>query len=272
MNTTDINLVPPTGAPSPQAAFNVFPGQWVYRIPVPGSETGQRESFFRLPKSVQLLRQHFPDHANLSVMEMGPHEGENTFHLHHLPVARIRAVEGRTINYLKCLLVKNELKLDRAYFALGDAVDLLRGELRFDLTFCCGILYHLPDPLSALRLIAEKSDRLVMTTAVFDEAQMRLADDRTAAEPFPTNWLRDIDTRPEMVEFRGIQVATHRRIFRQAGSTQLQGHGGVNTPCARLLTADGLRAVMAALGGEVLHFKSVVYARAPEVECVVRFR
>jgi hypothetical protein len=272
MKPTDINLIPPSEAPSPQVAFNVFPGQWVYQIPVPGTETGQRETFYRLPKSVQLLRHHFPEHAALSVMEMGPHEGENTFHLHHLPVARIHAVEGRTINYLKCLLVKNELRLDRAYFALGDAVALLRGDMHFDLTFCCGILYHLPDPLTALRLIAEKSDRLVMTTAVFDENEMRLADERTAKEPFPTNWLRDVETRPEMADFEGLKIALHRRTFRDAGATQLQGHGGVNTACARLLTADGLRAVIAALGGEVLHFKSVVYPRAPEVECVVRFR
>jgi len=267
-----LKLTASAGGSNPQRAFDIFERQWVYDIPVPGTRTGPRSTFRHLPVSIQLLRKHFPDHMTLDVVELGPHEGEHSFHLHHLPVKQVHAVEGRPTNFLKCIIVKNELRLDRVYFALGDAVEFLRRARHFDLAYCCGILYHLPDPLAALRCMADKADRLVMTTAVFDEAEMRAADRRTANEPFPTNWLRDIDPSPEFVDFEGARVTHYRRDFRDFSVVQVEGHGGVNTPYARLMSADGLKLAIEKLGGRILHFKQVIYPRAPEIECVVQFR
>ena len=66
--------------------------------------------------------------------------------------------------YLKCLVVKQLLGLQSS-FRLGDFVRTLEDEARrYDLIYASGVLYHMPDPLHLLRLIAERTDRAYVWT------------------------------------------------------------------------------------------------------------
>jgi hypothetical protein len=83
--------------------------------------------------------------------------------------ASITAVEGNTRAFLKCLIVKELLGLTRSSFLLGDITEYLRAEASaFDLVIASGVLYHLIDPMEALRLISERSSRLLLWTHYYD--------------------------------------------------------------------------------------------------------
>jgi Protein of unknown function (DUF1698) len=85
----------------------------------------------------------------MTVLELGPLEGAHTYRLQQLGAGRILAIESNVEAYLKCLIVKEALGMKRAEFMLGDfTLYLQECTERFDLVFCCGVLYHMQDPLS----------------------------------------------------------------------------------------------------------------------------
>ncbi len=92
------------------------------------------------------------------VLELGALEGANTKQLLDLGAAQVTAIESNRESFIKCLIARNELELDRARFIFGDLNEvLLRPEFaqepHFDLCFASGVLYHLEDPVRAIDLI-----------------------------------------------------------------------------------------------------------------------
>ncbi len=105
----------------------------------------------------------------MSVLELGPLEGAHTYQLEKLGAARILAIEANVEAYLKCLIIKEALGIRRACFMLGDFSLFLRDTTeRFDLVFCCGVLYHMENPLVLIRDIARVSDRCLVWTQYVD--------------------------------------------------------------------------------------------------------
>lgn len=105
----------------------------------------------------------------MTLLELGPLEGAHTYLLEQLGAARILAVEANREAYLKCLIVKEALGISRATFMLGDFELLLRDTAeRFDLVFCCGVLYHMQDPLALIRDMARVADRCFVWTHYYD--------------------------------------------------------------------------------------------------------
>lgn len=83
----------------------------------------------------------------------------------HNAGANVTAIEANKRGYLKCLIVKELLRLDRARFLFGNFVPwLVAGGHRFDLVWATGVLYHMSDPLELLRLIAACADRVHIWT------------------------------------------------------------------------------------------------------------
>jgi len=63
------------------------------------------------------------------------------------------------------LVVKELLGLKKARFLYGDFIEFLRGNLGgFDVIFCCGVLYHMQDPLALIELMANHTDRIFVWT------------------------------------------------------------------------------------------------------------
>jgi SAM-dependent methyltransferase len=109
------------------------------------------------------------DVKGLTVLELGPFEARNTFLLHSWGAKKVIAVEGRTENFLKCLIIKNALTLDGCEFLCGDVnatLDVLT--CHFDVCVAVGILYHVRDPVSLLYRIARLCDRLFVWTHFAD--------------------------------------------------------------------------------------------------------
>ncbi|MFH1504518.1 MAG: DUF1698 domain-containing protein [Candidatus Omnitrophota bacterium] len=99
------------------------------------------------------------------VLELGCLEGSHSSMLQALGAKEVIAIEGRIENFLKCLIVKNALSLDKCKFLLGDLNDILpvlSGP--FGLCFASGILYHLENPVSVLSRVAQLTDNLFVWT------------------------------------------------------------------------------------------------------------
>jgi hypothetical protein len=83
-----------------------------------------------------------------TILELGSLEGAHTFILaQHPGVERVVALEGREANLRKARFVQELLQIPNVEFAQANLehADLTRLG-NFDAIFCCGLLYHLPEP------------------------------------------------------------------------------------------------------------------------------
>src|SRR5262249_2961527 len=94
----------------------------------------------------------------------------HAYQFEKMGVAEIIAVESNTEAFLKCLIVKNLVGLQKARFLLGDFVEFLKQDTsRYDLIFCCGVLYHMQNPVELIELMAARTDRVFVRTHYFTE-------------------------------------------------------------------------------------------------------
>ena len=157
-------------APHPQNAVDLFHSRWASDLSevLPEVKCGSSK-LFATDARPRFLLKHFGNMSgNLEgrrILELGPLEGAHTYQLERLGADEIVAVEANAEAYLKCLVVKELLGLKKARFLYGDFVEFLR-ESRdtFDIIFCCGVLYHMEDPLTLIELMANRTDRVFIWT------------------------------------------------------------------------------------------------------------
>ena len=193
------------GMPSLQNAIDSVPG-WVGEMP---PETGLVAGDFPLYTDTRiewLLSECFAA-AGTSVLELGPLEAFHTYMLQNAGAASIDGIEANTLAYVRCLVTKEALKLDRANFYLGDFMKWLEHEdKKYDLVVASGVLYHSHDPVRLLELICERADSFYLWTHYFDEVAMPRGDLRRV--PF--------SERVETKECRGVNVRLHERSYYKA--------------------------------------------------------
>ncbi|MGN7806405.1 class I SAM-dependent methyltransferase [Ensifer sp. 22521] len=115
-----------------------------------------------------------------TILEVGPLEGMHTFMLNAQRPLRIDAVEANRLCYLRCLVSRQILDIDRARFLLGDIQAWLSaGEVDvYDLAIASGVLYHMADPAGFLQQVSAKAGALYLWTHYFDETAMPADDVR----------------------------------------------------------------------------------------------
>lgn len=95
------------------------------------------------------MQQFFESFPNLrSILELGSPEGGHTFVLAgHPGVERVLAIEGRLANVEKAKFIGSLLGISNVEFKQANLEELELTSLgQFDAIFCCGLLYHLPEP------------------------------------------------------------------------------------------------------------------------------
>lgn len=113
---------------------------------------------------------HFLDVRGQRVLEIGPLEGHHSVILEKMGVRENIAIESRADNLFKCQRIKEKYHLDHTQFLQCDLERLYRGEYvpsfsgPFDLVFCLGVLYHLPDPGRGLEWMRSQSNILFLGT------------------------------------------------------------------------------------------------------------
>ena len=96
-------------------------------------------------------------------------------------------LEVRESNFAACQHVKRHLDLPNLSFVRDDAWNLARYG-RFDVVFCCGLLYHIERPVAFIHMLSELADRALILNTHF------AADAPNAAQPLG-----------EMTEHEGVQ-------------------------------------------------------------------
>jgi 2-polyprenyl-3-methyl-5-hydroxy-6-metoxy-1,4-benzoquinol methylase len=89
------------------------------------------------------------------VVDLGCLEGGISFEMARAGFD-VLGIEGRASNFTRCDLIEQYYRLPNLRFEHLDVKDLSIAEHGyFDAIICCGLLYHLDDPVTTLRLLAE---------------------------------------------------------------------------------------------------------------------
>ncbi len=88
--------------------------------------------------------------------------------------ARIVGVEANSNAFLKCLVTKELLGLDRCSFLCGEITEYLRSSQEsFDVCIASGILYHMVNPIELLDLISQRASQLFIWTHIYSDAALK---------------------------------------------------------------------------------------------------
>lgn len=150
--------------PNDQNSFDLFEGSWSTKIPNI-QNTGEFDGFN--DERITWLLEEIGAIEGKSVLEFGPLEGGHTYMLEKAG-AEVTSIEANHGAFLRCLTVKNFLGL-RSRFVLGDFSKIDLSNNRFQLVVACGVLYHMADPISLLKSIANNTNNIFIWTHYFDE-------------------------------------------------------------------------------------------------------
>lgn len=159
--------------PAPQNALAIFAGEWASRFPAPLADvpgTGPAPLFEdpRIAWADERLHELGRGMAGASILELGPLEGGHTHLMSKAGAREIIAIEANARAYLKCLVAKEVMGIERANILLGDALPFLAAPpRRFDLGVACAFLNHFVDPLEVVEGLARCCDAVFIWNVVY---------------------------------------------------------------------------------------------------------
>lgn len=167
------------GVPSAQNAVDIFKGEWASGFPAAKHIAAGTVPLFEDPRVgwadralTELCGMGFKDQ---DVLELGPLEAGHTYMLGALGARSVTAVEANARAYMKCLIAKEVLRIDRASFLLGDAIEYLKSTDRvFDVGVAVAFLNHQVQPVQVIQLLAERCRKVFLWNVVYDEALFTL--------------------------------------------------------------------------------------------------
>jgi SAM-dependent methyltransferase len=118
---------------------------WITKYELCGESSGGWLDAPNDPR-IDLFRRSFPEAR--TILELGSLEGGHTVGLARLPGVRsVLGVEGRLANYQRARCAKELFEVENIQFVHANLEEApLSGFGRFDAIYCCGLLYHLPEP------------------------------------------------------------------------------------------------------------------------------
>ena len=150
-------------APSDLAAEFAKLAPWIFQFRIDGHDYGGGISAVGDARIDQFF--NFAPETK-TILELGSLEGAQTFILAERPgVRRVLALEGREANLRKARFLQKLLQVRNVEFVQAN---LERAELaqfgKFDAVFCCGLLYHLPEPWKLIEQLSAVAPTLFIWT------------------------------------------------------------------------------------------------------------
>lgn len=148
---------------------------WFYRFPLPDGRF--TESFIEADKLAfhdnrrdmmlgAVTRTFGEDLAGLRCLDLGAHQGYFAFSMARRGCAEVIGLEARAEHVARADLIRRAHGLANLSFRQGDATafdpEPLDGEGSFDVVLMLGLVYHLDNPIGALRRAAAMSSRLIV--------------------------------------------------------------------------------------------------------------
>ncbi|WP_027578484.1 class I SAM-dependent methyltransferase [Bradyrhizobium sp. Ai1a-2] len=228
-------------SPNPQFAIDLIEG-WTSAFPSEAKVTAGTVNLFADDRAKWAFTKIRADGRagveGMDVLELGPLEGAHTYMLQQAGAKCITAIEANKRLFMKCLITKEVLGMDRTKFMLGDFMPWLgTTNRRFDLVWCTGVLYHMPEPLKLLHAVSKVTDRVHIWTHYVDEAGL----DQPWASPIIA---------PDDRNFMGRTVRHYRRSYHDAAKSKTYC-GGVYNEASWITKGDILKQL------EIDGFKSI---------------
>jgi hypothetical protein len=220
--------------------LDIFPGEWTSVLPAPFSSLKAGASELFNDARIKWFVDTIGTINNKTILELGPLEGGHTYMLEQLGASRIVAIEANTRAFLKCLIIKELLGLQRARFLCGDFVEYLHqdGE-SFHICLASGVLYHMQNPAELIALLARRcSEHLFVWTHYYDPAII-------SANPL----LAPRFTGSEFSEYEGFQHTLYRQEYQSA--LNWTGFCGGSAPTSYWMTRDDIIRCLHHFGFEV---------------------
>ena len=147
-------------------------GPWIYQFQIGGRTCGGEISAIG-DERVERFFRYAPRPE--SILELGSLEGAHSFIFAQQPgVKRVVALEGREKNLRKARFVQELLEIRNVEFFQANLEQAdLRTFGKFDAVFCCGLLYHLPDPWELLKQLPAVAPILFIWTQYARESEAR---------------------------------------------------------------------------------------------------
>jgi SAM-dependent methyltransferase len=160
--------------PAPDTSLLPFTGHNLVladgRLSIPGELLLEENP---LPRAVlRTLEAFFPNRraGEFSIVDLGCLEGGYTALFARAGFDAL-GIDGRPLNVARCEFGAGRLGLPHLRFACDDVHNLAQYG-SFDATFCCGLLYHLEDPVAFLEMVSRLTRRvLILQTHFATEAR-----------------------------------------------------------------------------------------------------
>ena len=147
-------------------------GPWIFQFRIGNQSYGGGISAVGDVRVERFL--HFaPDAA--TILELGSLEGAHSFMLADQPqVKHVVALEGREANLRKARFVQGLLAVSNVEFVQANLEQAdITAHGKFDAVFCCGLLYHLPEPWKLVQRLPDVAPLLFIWTQYAAEAEAR---------------------------------------------------------------------------------------------------
>lgn len=198
-------------SPSPQTIADIFRGNWRSALP-DNIESGTEPLF-------DDLRPHWMDtripggFQGKSVLEFGPFEGYQTYLIVKHGAREVVSVEANSINFLKCLCLKEMFGLSGVNFQFGNTANFLENcGRKFDVVWASGILYHLQDPVYFIEKVAQIADYVYVWTHYFDDAAIAALENAQERHFVKQcDQVRHVDGRPIALRARSYLIPDYGR-------------------------------------------------------------
>ena len=147
-------------------------GPWIYQFKIDGQIYGGGISAVGDVRVERFLR--FAPETK-TILELGSLEGAHSFILAQQPgVKRVVALEGRAANLRKARFLQELLEIRNVEFLQANLEHAdLTAFGSFEAVFCCGLLYHLPEPWKLLAQLPAVAPRLFIWTQYAADEEAR---------------------------------------------------------------------------------------------------
>lgn len=192
--------------PSDQNALDLFINEWSSELPQKNAELkAGKAKLFDDPRINWAIDQ-MGGVKSKTVIELGPLEAGHSYMLEKAGAKEITAIEANTHAYLKCLIVKEILQLQKSRFLLGDFVKYLRNSYpNFDICIAHGVLYHMIHPVELIKLISNHSNKVTIWTHYYDEKI--ISNNRDIKHKFPSQ---------KTINYQGFRCTYNRQEYKKA--------------------------------------------------------
>lgn len=221
--------------PSVQNALDLFKGEWSSHLPIP-YESGGAPLFN--DSRIRIISDALGGYYGKRILELGPLEGAHSYMMQNSGAESVLSIEANSRAYLKCLIAKEILGMDRVRFLHGDFDKYLeRSTVNFDMILACGVIYHCINPVKTIVEMTKKSSQIGIWTQYYIEDIVR------------EKYGKKFNYKPQKKVYEDYSVDCYEHNYMEA--LEIEGFCGGGNASTFWMPLDGWKQLFNSLGWEL---------------------